>query len=248
MSVLGPVLIRGAASDFDRAASRELVVYLAMHPLGVSTEAWATALWPERAMAPATLHSTASAARRALGSSRRGADHLPRGHARLRLADSVSADWWRLVTLADSEEPKRWADGLALVRGRPFDGLRSVDWPILEGFSAEIGETVVALASKLADVRLAAGDGAGAASAARRGLLADPYDERLHRRLLRAADLEGNRAGVESTMARLVRLLGGDARRVLARPEALVEIVHPETAKLYLTLTRPATGGPRFRL
>ena len=70
---------------------------------------------------------------------------------------------------------------------------------------------------------------------ARRGLLASPFDERLYRLLLRAADAEGNPAGVESVMTELLRLLG-DA--------------HPQTADLYLALTRrvPAAGRPLARL
>jgi LysM domain len=62
--VLGQVAITGAARQFTRAWAMELIVYLALHPGGASNEQWATALWPERVMAPASLHSTASAARR----------------------------------------------------------------------------------------------------------------------------------------------------------------------------------------
>jgi DNA-binding SARP family transcriptional activator len=246
--VLGPIVVRGAALAFDRAASRELVAYLAMHPRGASTDSWATALWPERTMAAPTLYSTASSARRALGRSRLGGFHLPKGHTRLRLAPSVSADWWRFAALVSTQDPSRWAEGLALVRGRPFEGLRCLDWPILEGFSAEIEESIVMLATKLADARLAAGDGSGAAWAARRGLLANPYDERLYRRLLRAADLEGNQAGLESTMARLLRLLGGDVHTKHAGVVDLSEVVHPETADLYRALSGGGTKGCLFRL
>ena len=83
--ILGQVDIRGAARQFTRAWAVELVVYLAVHPGGVSNEQWATALWPEKAMAPASLHSTASAARRSLGTSASGEDHLPRSRGRLAL-------------------------------------------------------------------------------------------------------------------------------------------------------------------
>ena len=82
--VLGPVRIIGAARPFTRAWSLELVVYLAMHPGGATSDQWATHLWPNRSMAQASLHSTASAARRALGSTATGGDHLPRSHGRLR--------------------------------------------------------------------------------------------------------------------------------------------------------------------
>ncbi|HEX4216922.1 MAG TPA: hypothetical protein VHZ02_01020, partial [Acidimicrobiales bacterium] len=148
--VLGVVEIRGHARQFTRAWAKELVVYLAMHPGGVTNEAWATALWPDRLMAPSSLHSTASVARRSLGQARDGGDHLPKGHGRLVLADTVGTDWDRFVHLADADHPGHWRAAMELVRGRPFDGLRASDWPILEGLSAAIEASVVDVATRLA--------------------------------------------------------------------------------------------------
>src|SRR5579871_2265150 len=82
VAVLGPTLVRGSATPFSRTSALELVAYLAMHPGGAANDAWATALWPDRLMAPATLYSTASAARRGLGTASNGVDHLPRAHGR----------------------------------------------------------------------------------------------------------------------------------------------------------------------
>jgi DNA-binding SARP family transcriptional activator len=235
--VLGPIEVRGAAREFSRAWARELVVYLAMHPNGASNEAWATALWPDRLMAPSSLHSTASVARRSLGQASDGTDHLPRSHGRLALADSVGTDWDRFVALADSEDPARWQAALALVRGRPFDGLRSSDWPILEGIGPAMEAAVVDLSGRLAGARLAAGDPGGAREAARKGLLVSPYDERLYRMLMRAADLDGNPAGVEAVMAELVQLVADDIEPF--------DSVHPSTMDLYRSLTRRRTAATR---
>ena len=243
VSVLGPVGIAGAARPFRRAWSLDLVVYLALHPNGASTDQWSTALWPDRLMAPSTLYSTASAARRSLGRRSAGGDHLPHGHGRLRLADSVGTDVRRLAELAERPDPAGWREGLTAVRGRPFAGLRSPDWTILEGFVAEIEDLVVRTALRLGEQRLAEGDGPGAAWAARRALLASPFDERLYRILLRAADLEGNPAGVESTMAELLLVFGEPA---VGGPPARQFVghrlpVHPETASLYRALSRHST-------
>jgi transcriptional activator len=253
--VLGPVEVRGAARPFSRAGALDLVAYLAMHPRGVTTEQWSTALWPERVVAASTLHSTISAARRSLGRSTGGLDHLPRGHGTVRLGPTVVGDWSRLEGLARTPDPERWRRGLALVRGRPFDGLRCPDWTVLEGHAATVEDAVVRLAVRLAEHELAAGDGAAAERAARRGLRASPYDERLYRLLLRAADEQGNPSGVESAMAELVRLLGGSGP-FSGRPErgpAIVDAatwVHPRTADLYRALTRrrSAAGTPLARL
>ncbi len=213
-----------------RRVRRSLVVYLAMHPRGASNEGWATALWPDRLMAPSSLHSTASVARRALGRSHAGVDHLPRSHGRLALGPTVGTDWDRFVMLADSGQPARWQSALELVRGRPFEGLRSSDWPILEGIGPAIESSVVDLSGRLAGACLRAGDARGAEWSARRGLLVSPYDERLYRMLLRAADIAGNPAGVEAIMAELVRLV--------AEGVEPLESVHPSTLQLYRSLTR----------
>jgi DNA-binding SARP family transcriptional activator len=237
--VLGVVEVRGNARQFTRAWAKELVVYLAMHPGGVSNEAWATALWPDRLMAPSSLHSTASVARRSLGQARDGGDHLPKGHGRLVLADTVGTDWDRFVHLADSGQASHWRAAMDLVRGRPFDGLRASDWPILEGLSAAIEASVVDVATRLASECLAVRDPAGAEWAARRGLLVSPYDERLYRMLLRAADLAGNPAGVEAVMSELLHLVADGVEPF--------DSIHPETTDLYRTLTRRQSFAPSSR-
>ncbi len=239
VAVLGPIEIRGAAREFTRAWAEELVVYLALHPNGASSDAWATALWPDRVMAPSSLHSTASVARRSLGQGRDGNDHLPRSHGRLALAPTVGTDWDRFVLLAATDQTDSWRSALELVRGRPFEGLRSSDWPVLEGIGPSIESTVVDLSGRLAGVRLRAGDPRGAEWAARRGLLVSPYDERLYRMLLRAADLGGNPAGVEAVMAELVRLVADDIEPL--------DSVHPSTMELYRSLTRRRTLPPASR-
>ena len=239
VSVLGPIEIRGAAREFTRAWASELVVYLAMHPKGASNEAWATALWPDRLMAPSSLHSTASVARRSLGQARSGVDHLPRSHGRLALSATVGTDWARFVELADSDDTGRWRSALDLVRGMPFDGLRSADWPILEGIGPAIEAAVVDLSGRLAGACLSRGDARGAQRAARHGLLVSPYDERLYRMLMRAADLGGNPAGVESAMSELVRLVADDIEPL--------DSVHPSTVELYRSLTRRRSGSTGLR-
>ena len=254
VGVLGPAEIRGAAAPFERAWSLELVVYLVMHPRGATSDEWATALWPDRLMASPTLYSIASAARRALGPSRSGVDHLPRRHGRLQLSPTVGSDWQRLRVLAAGPTTDDWERALSLVRGRPFEGLRAPDWTVLEGVVAEMEEGVVDLALRLAEHRLGAGDGRRAAWAARRGLLASPYDERLYRILLRAADLEGNPAGVEAAMAELVLLVaGGDSGYLVTGvrtpvsnhhlAQRAIDLVHPDTAALYRALSRRRTAA-----
>jgi DNA-binding SARP family transcriptional activator len=221
--------------SFTRAWAQELVVYLAMHPKGVTNEAWTTALWPDRLMAPSSLHSTASVARRALGQNRDGQDHLPRAHGRLCLAPTVGTDWDRFVALCEADSPRSWCAALELVRGRPFEGLRASDWPVLEGIAPAIEATVVDVSGRLAGANLRSGDPGGAEWAARKGLLVSPYDERLYRMLMRTADVAGNPAGVEAAMEELVRLVADDIEPL--------DSVHPSTLELYRSLSRRRHSG-----
>jgi DNA-binding SARP family transcriptional activator len=229
--VLGPVEVLGA-KPFARAWALELVVYLVMHESGATTDQWASALWPDRLMASASLHSTASSARRALGTSSTGADHLPRSHGRLTLGPTVTSDWARFRQLAASDDPERLTEALHLIRGRPFLGLRSTDWVLLEGFMADIEGLVVDVACRAAEHALRNGNAAEAEVAARLGLRVSEFDERLYRILLRAADAAGNPAGVESTMRELVRLVADEVEPY--------DAVHPETLELYKQLSRRA--------
>ena len=237
VNVLGPIRVDGADRPFSRAWALELVVYLAMHPQGATNEAWATALWPDRLMAPSSLHSTASVARRALGKNDLNEDHLPRAHGRLAVSASVTTDWARFEVLASSADVEDRRSALELIRGRPFEGLRSSDWVILEGIGPGIEAFVVDTSGRVAGSCLAAGDPDGATWAARKGLLVSPYDERLYRMLMRAADLGGNPAGVESAMAELVQLVADDVEPF--------DSVHPATIDLYRSLTRRKETGLR---
>jgi len=228
--VMGPIEILGAA-QFTRAWAMELVVYLAMHRdgAGVPTDKWEAALWPDRLVAPASLHSTASAARRALGLSKAGEDHLPRSHGKLALGPGVTTDWEKISSLSHSSNREDWRRALELIRGRPFDGLRAPDWPLLEGITATIEAVVVDLAGRFCESCLQGDDPAGAEWGARQGLKVSSFDERLYRILLRTADAAGNPAGIEAVMTELTALVGD------VEP---FDAVHPETLELYRALSR----------
>jgi DNA-binding SARP family transcriptional activator len=244
--VLGPVDVIGAAHTFTRPWALELVTYLAMHPRGATADSWRTALWPDRLPAEPTCHSTVSAARRALGQASDGEEHLPRCRGgRLATGPSVTTDWAQFAALADtggSHAPDAWRAALDLVRGRPFDGLRVADWVVLEGVDALVQDTVVHVGIRLAELLLATGDGHGAEVALRKALLASPYDERLYRLLLVAADRQGNPAAVDETMAELILLVAdgrpSSGRRAARGPGDLLDAVHPQTAALYRSLRR----------
>ncbi|HEY1651188.1 MAG TPA: BTAD domain-containing putative transcriptional regulator [Acidimicrobiales bacterium] len=248
VAVLGPVSVRGVPQPFRRAAARELVVYLAFHREGVRHGEWALALWPDRPVSPATVHSTASDALRALGETADGAARLPCG-PRLRLDRSVGTDVDRFGALVRSG---RYIEAVRLVRGPLFGGLRRSDWAVLDGTLAEVEASVVQAVLRGADALLRSGRAAESEWTVRRGLAASPYDERLYRALLRALSAQGNRVGLRAAMAQLLVLAGDPPAPPMLAGWAggAWEPLHPETTALYRELLcgRPATGGAPARL
>ena len=255
IAVLGPVAVNGAAEPFHRSAALELVVYLAFHPGGVRHAEWSLAIWPERPVAPPTVHSTSSDARRALGRGPDGALLLPRGRD-LRLHDSVTTDVDRFESLAASEDPARLFEAMQLVRGPLFGGLHRADWAVFDGIEPWIESLVVRTALRGADAWIGRGLESEAAWMVRQALRVSPYDERLYRALLRATAAQGNRVGLRSTMAELLTLAGEPRGAAVASPQvgrpdgARLDSLHPETTNLYRGLLggRPVAEGQPARL
>ncbi len=234
--MLGPASVRGLAVAFHRSAARELVVYLAFHREGVRHGEWSLALWPDRPVSPATVHSTASDARRALGRAADGAVLLPCGPL-LRLHRSVTTDVDRFALLSASNDPRDRLDAFQLIRGPLFGGLRQADWAVLDGTQAQIERLVVqAVLQGVGDLRHS-GRAAELEWMVRRSLLVSPYDERLYRAMLRALAAQGNRAGLRVAMSQFVALArGAPVPSFRGLQDAGLDPLHPETTALYRRL------------
>jgi DNA-binding SARP family transcriptional activator len=230
IAVLGHVQVNGAPASFRyRRRLTELVAFLAMHPEGATTDAFATALWPERRVPLQTLANRLSETRRALGLASDGRPRL-RKQGRRHLIVEAETDWDRFRDLASQTGgADSWRRALALVRGRPFDGLDRGEWAQLEGHMAAVEASVVALACRLGEHALDHGDGGLAHWAALQGLLVSPWDERLYRLLMRAADELGNRGGVDAALRSLALALELEGDPLLG--------IHPKTSALYRSLT-----------
>jgi DNA-binding SARP family transcriptional activator len=199
--VLGPVELVGADAP-RRTQLLELLVYLALHRRGAHADQLATGLWSGPAVAAKTVRNRIAEARALVG----GAISDGPGW---RLADTVSTDWQHFQALA-AGSPDQQREALALVRGRPFEGFDDADWIDLEGFRTEIEAAIVDVAVSVAERALADGDPAAAYTAARAGLRASRYDERLYRLAMRAADDEGSTAKVRNLMRELRTVLDID--------------------------------------
>jgi DNA-binding SARP family transcriptional activator len=247
IAVLGPIDLRGCPAPFCRPAARDLVVYLALHREGSTHAQWPLALWPDRPISPATIHSTASDARRALGVDRAGRPRLPRGRV-LRLSDDVTTDVERFSCLASTGETDSLCRALELVRGPVLAGLRRSDWAVLDGTEAGLESLVVHTALRAWRALVAADRPDRAEWVLRRALAVSPYDERLYRALLEATAAQGNRVALGSTMTELLAR-AGKAHAAFGLPSrtgkesSLLSVLHPQTTALYRHLAglRPAT-------
>ena len=237
--VLGSVEIDGAL-EFKRAKSRELVVYLAMHPNGVGESELDEALWGEaagRVVISSTRDSTVSVARSALGGAARLRPAQGQGREkRYQLGPEVQSDWSQFCVLhrfgRDHQSVVALHQALELVRGRPFEAVisgRTYGWIHTEGHARHIEAEVADAADLAAGFYLDAGDPLKARWAARRGLLAEPYTERLWVRLMEAADALGESQEIERIM---------DEMDVVLELEADFTGLHPNTLAAYDRLSR----------
>jgi DNA-binding SARP family transcriptional activator len=138
----------------------------------------ATALWPEALRSEKTLRNRMHELRRAIG----GRVSLGPGWA---FDDTVTTDWAQFQALArGSLEDQQHA--LDLVRGQPLHDVKG-DWTSLEGFEAEMEAAIVDLAIDVSEKLLADGDPDAATRAAKAGLRACPWEERLYQSAMRAA-------------------------------------------------------------
>ena len=238
VQVLGSPEIVGGKEPIDRRKSKELVVYLGLHPRGSDESRLKAALWPGEVPSPGTFNQTVSKARVSLGRSDDGGQHLPHvADGLYRLGPRAAVDFHRLDAAfgaatrhATDAVIEELAAALGAARGVPFEGSGAgYEWAHTEGLIARIEAVAADAALLLAEWFLDRRDTTRALWAAAQGLLASPGDERLFRARMRAHDLAGNPAGVESVMEELCHVV-----------EALepYDELHPETLALYEELRR----------
>lgn len=195
--VLGPIDIDGPVPKLPPQL-RDIVLYLALHRRGVSLGEMATALWPESLRSEKTLRNRMHELRRAIG----GRVSLGPGWC---FDATVTTDWAQFLTWAkgDLVDQQR---ALNLVRGQPLHDVKG-DWASLEGFEAEMEASVVDLAIEVSEKLLGEGEPEAAMIAARAGLRACPWEERLYQLAMRSAADRGAIGEVRTLYAELRALL-----------------------------------------
>ena len=218
--VLGPLEIDGPVPHLAPQL-RDIVLYLALHRRGVSLGEMATALWPEQLRSEKTLRNRMHELRRAIG----GRVSLGPGW---RLDDSITTDWAQFQALARGTLNDR-GRALELVRGQPLQDVKG-DWSSLEGFESEMEASIVDLAIEVSEKLLAESEPEQAMTAARAGMKACPWDERLYQLAMRSAADRGAIGEVKTLYAELRAILDIEDD---AEPD-------PETEAIYRELLQAA--------
>ena len=235
--MLGQVELEGAG-EFRRPRSREIALYLAMHPEGVSEARLDEMIWPTRHEIPSSTRDPAvSATRSALGGPKRFPYSQGQGRdKRYRLTELVGTDWERFCLLhragRQDRTPAPLLEALELIRGRPFGDLDAgpgYEWLHIEGHIHHMGAEIADAAELAAELLLAAGDPIRARRAVDKGLLAAPYAERLWVQLMAVADALGEAQEVERILADMDRRLGLDGD---------FDQLHPDTVAAYRRYSR----------
>lgn len=127
--ILGPVRIEGAKNPIQRRRIKELIVYLALHPEGVTDEQIMVALWPGDTPTRSAFNQTVSRARAALGTASDGLPIIPYVQGGLyRPSMHLVSDLQLLERGLTQGRP-----GDVQITGDPFAGSRGFEWAYVEG-------------------------------------------------------------------------------------------------------------------
>ncbi|MEW1639822.1 LysM peptidoglycan-binding domain-containing protein [Streptomyces sp. NPDC093801] len=209
IDMLGPLRITGTAASAHGPRTAAVAALLHLRP-GRGTDYLCQAMDPVNPWSTRTLHSRLSELRNVLGLTSDGQPLLPRpkNSSGYVLHPSVTSDWAEFKTLAArglaAGPGAGTADleaGMALVRGRPFEG-RTLPWadPVIQEMLSRITDTAHTLARWHTD-----GDTPDLDAARRTVLQAlevEETSEVLYRDLLHLEVAAGNHAAVRKVIAR----------------------------------------------
>lgn len=211
ISILGPPRISGAKPRRGRlrAATQQLIVYLALHPDGAATEQLTEAIWPGKdpQRTRARLWQSATDARAVIG------DTLTRDDERYKLDRTrLAIDLDQLQTLTSHAKKTEDAEveyelleqALALYRGQPLAGC---DYPWADAHIRDLSARCADLLLRAGHARLTRGEPHAALQAAEQGLQLDQFNETLWRLALEAEHALGLRESVTRRYRQLTRTL-----------------------------------------
>jgi hypothetical protein len=221
-------LLKAVSTTAGTKAGRvvELLVYLAAHDGTATRGDWLTDISPDRALSDGYVRNLVLLTRRSLEAVTGDPDLLlyDKPTQRFLLDERVTTDWKQFESAASSGDPGGLRAALALVRGTPF-GVDPAPWTSACGLYYIVGDAITDTALRLGELALDDGDLSLAAWAARKGQLANRYDQGLWRILLRAAANGGIRQRIWNELHDLLAVDGDPS-----------EDLEPATLSLYRSL------------
>jgi DNA-binding SARP family transcriptional activator len=190
IAVLGPVAIDGLKHRIKRAATRELLTYLALHPSGASRDELVEALWPAQDpdRTRPRFYQSVTEARKALG------DAWIHHDERYRLdRTKVRIDLDDLSRLTQDAEPTALEQALALWRGEPLEG---TDYLWADSHTRNLRATLLDLLERVGRNRFAHHDAKAALQIAEQAITLDHLHEPSWRLALQAEHALGQREGI----------------------------------------------------
>ncbi len=195
-----------------RSDGTQILVYLAVHAVGATSDELIAALWPELRRHPTGRHSAGGRFYTAISELRQalddalGVEAIPRAEDKYRLdPQHIDVDLWQLTTAVDQAattvdpeaHTRALRDVIALYTGHLADGH---SWLWLAPDREAIRRHVLDAYTRLAD---AEPDPRAAMALIQDAIRLDPYDEDLYQRAMRLHALGHNADGIRRTLGAL---------------------------------------------
>ena len=205
IAVLGPLAIDGLNRPVKRAATYELLAYLALHPKGASRDELIEAIWPAQdpTRTRPRFWQSVTEARKAIGDAwehQAERYQLDRSKVRIDLDDLDRL----LMASSDDADPGALEAALALWRGEPLEGS---DYIWADGEIRSLRATLLDLLERVGRVRLARGDARSALQMAEQAIALDGLHEPSWRLALQAEHSLGLRESITRRYDELTRSL-----------------------------------------
>jgi two-component SAPR family response regulator len=160
--VLGPLEIDGLSRRIKRAATYQLLSYLALHPKGAGRDELVEAIWPAQdpARTRPRFWQSVSEARKALGDAwLHEGERYQLDRAKVRIDLEELDELLSAASAEDAGSAQALERALALWRGEPLEGS---DYLWAEGEIRSLRATLLDLLERVARLRLASQDARGA--------------------------------------------------------------------------------------
>jgi DNA-binding SARP family transcriptional activator len=207
IAVLGPLKIDGLSRRVKRAATYQLLSYLALHPKGAGRDELVEAIWPAQdpARTRPRFWQSVSEARKALGDAwLHDGERYQLDRTKVRIDLEELDELLSAASTEDAGSAQTLERALALWRGEPLEGS---DYLWADGEIRSLRATLLDLLERVGRLRLAGHDARGALQIAEQAIGLDGLHEPSWRLALQAESALGLRESITRRYDELARVL-----------------------------------------